>query len=118
MESALRDCCLGIKIGKILVQRHNIADISGNSDSLPPLSVPELSAKMVRLQSSKMVRFHSASRALSQDGAAACFDGGCLLPGQNCLHDTLHRLTAGKSATLTIALRGRHAGRCRMVNIR
>ena len=49
MESALRDCCLGIKIGKILVQRQGFnGEISGYSDSLPPLSVSELSAKMVR----------------------------------------------------------------------
>lgn len=50
MESALRDCCLGIKIGKILVQRQSYnGEITGHSDSLPPLSVPELSAQMVRL---------------------------------------------------------------------
>lgn len=47
MESALRDCCLGIKIGKILVQRKNfVEEFSALNDTQ---AVPELSSKLVRL---------------------------------------------------------------------
>lgn len=69
MESALRDCCLGIKIGKILVQRQGHSGyVSGNSDNLPPLSIPELSAKLVRLCAVASVGLHCAAGCLLHCG--------------------------------------------------
>jgi hypothetical protein len=69
MEGALRECCQGIKIGKILVHRGQgwAGDCAGGSDCLPPLSIPELSS-MVRLPRYQASSSHWSTLGYSLSG--------------------------------------------------
>lgn len=78
MESALRTCCKGIKIGKILIHRHHGATANGKAEDLIYEKLPsDISDRFVMLLDPVLSTGNSAARAI-QVCVGVCCNSMCM----------------------------------------